>query len=126
MKEDDCFRLSFLGMEKLGPGGNEHTREVLRLFPAQSWGVIVDAGCGTDRQTITLAKELGLHVHAVDVCQLFLDELVDRAKMAGVAHQIQVQCVDMFPSFFNAVDQRSIHELESLRPKTYEEGKALA
>jgi hypothetical protein len=39
--------LLFGGMEKLGPGGNAHTLNVLRLLPKQRFGVVVDAGCGT-------------------------------------------------------------------------------
>ena len=51
--------LLFGGMEKLGPGGNAHTLHVLRLLPKQQFRVIVDAGCGTGRQTMVLAKALG-------------------------------------------------------------------
>jgi methylase of polypeptide subunit release factors len=51
--------LLFGGMEKLGPGGNVHTLNLLRLLPKRDLGVIVDAGCGTGRQTLALAKALG-------------------------------------------------------------------
>jgi hypothetical protein len=46
------IELLFGGMAKLGPGGNEHTLHVLRLLPKQQFRIIVDAGCGTGRQTL--------------------------------------------------------------------------
>jgi cyclopropane fatty-acyl-phospholipid synthase-like methyltransferase len=95
MNEDERIRLFFSGLEKLGPGDNEHTRDALHLLPARPAEVIVDAGCGTGRQTIALAKELGGPIHAVDIYPFFLDELLDRARKAGVAHQIQVHCMNM-------------------------------
>ena len=41
----DPIDILFGGMEKLGPGGNVHTSNVLRLLPQQRFHVIVDAGC---------------------------------------------------------------------------------
>jgi methylase of polypeptide subunit release factors len=58
--------LLFGEMEKLGPGSNVHTQYVLRLLPKRHFHSVVDAGCGTGRQTIVLAKELRTIIHAVD------------------------------------------------------------
>ena len=77
--------LLFGGMEKLGPGGNAHTLHVLRLLPTQQFHVIVDAGCGTGRQTLVLAKALGTLVHAVDAYEPFLHDLTQRTKAAGIS-----------------------------------------
>ena len=98
--------LLFGGMEKLGPGGNVHTLNVLRLLPKQQFHVIVDAGCGTGRQTLVLAKELGTLVHAVDSYEPFLNDLTQRAKAAGVEHLIQTHCMDMkdIPDVFQHID----------------------
>ena len=87
--------LLFGGMEKLGPGGNVHTLHVLRLLPKQRFQAIVDAGCGTGRQTMVLAKELDTRIHAVDSYEPFLNDLARRAKTAGLEHLVQMHCMDM-------------------------------
>lgn len=87
--------LLFGGMEKLGPGDNVHTMNVLNLLPKQQFRLIVDAGCGTGRQTMVLAKKLGTVVHALDTHKPFLDDLTRRAKAAGIEHLIQTYCMDM-------------------------------
>jgi trans-aconitate methyltransferase len=97
--------LLFGGMEKLGPGDNILTLHVLSLLPKHEFGAIVDAGCGTGRQTIALARRLGAPVHAVDSHQPFLNELVRRAKEAGIEHLVQPHCMDMkdIPSIFRDI-----------------------
>jgi cyclopropane fatty-acyl-phospholipid synthase-like methyltransferase len=100
------IELLFGGMEKLGPGGNAHTLHVLRLLPKRQFGVVVDAGCGTGRQTLVLAKELGTLIHAVDSYQPFLNDLARRAAEAGVQDLVQAHCMDMkdIPGFFQHID----------------------
>lgn len=100
------IHLLFGGMEKLGPGSNVHTLHVLRLLPKQQFRVIVDAGCGTGRQTMVLAKELGTLVHAVDSYEPFLDDLAQRTKEAGIEHLVQAHYMDMkdIPSVFRHID----------------------
>ncbi len=98
--------LLFGVMEKLGPGGNVHTLKVLRLLPKQQFQVIVDAGCGTGRQTLALAKELGTPVDAVDDYKPFLDDLGRRAKQAGLENLVRTHCMDMkdIPDVFPQID----------------------
>lgn len=98
--------LLFGGMEKLGPGSNAHTRHVLRLLPKQQFHDIVDAGCGTGRQTMVLAKELGTLVNAVDSYEPFLNDLTRRSKEARIEHLIQTHCMDMkeIPGVFQHID----------------------
>ncbi len=98
--------LLFGGMEKLGPGGNVHTLNVLRLLPKRRFQLVVDAGCGTGRQTMVLAKELGTPVHAVDSYGPFLNDLSRRAAAAGVERLIQTHCMDMkdIPNVFQQID----------------------
>ena len=93
------------GMEKLGPGGDVHTVRVLRFLPASEFRV-VDAGCGTGRQTIALARELGTVVHAVDLHAPFLAELERRAREAKVEHLVRTHCMDMkdIPGVFQNID----------------------
>jgi SAM-dependent methyltransferase len=98
--------LLFGGMEKLGPGGNVHTLNLLRLLPKRDLGVIVDAGCGTGRQTLALAKALGTPIHAVDSHQPFLSDLTRRAAEAGVERLVHAHCMDMkdIPEVFPHID----------------------
>lgn len=98
--------LLFGGMKKLGPGGNVHTLNVLRLLPRREFGVIVDAGCGTGRQTLALARELGTPIQAVDSYEPFLSDLARRVAEAGVAHLVQTHCMDMknIPGVFPHID----------------------
>jgi hypothetical protein len=56
MNETNPIDLLFKGMEKLGPGSNFDTLKVLNMLPREDYGVIVDAGCGTGRQTLVLAN----------------------------------------------------------------------
>jgi SAM-dependent methyltransferase len=106
MIDSDAVDLLFGGLEKLGPGGNAHTLRVLRLLPQREFRVIVDAGCGTGRQTLALAGELRTLVHAVDSHEPFLNDLVRRANAANLEHQVQVHCMDMkdIPRVFHGID----------------------
>jgi trans-aconitate methyltransferase len=106
MNTCDPVDLLFGGMEKLGPGDNAHTLHVMRLLPKQAFRVVVDAGCGTGRQTMALAKELGTLVHAVDSHEPFLNDLVRRAREAKVEQLVQAHCMDMqdIPQVFQDID----------------------
>lgn len=98
--------LLFGGMEKLGPGDNAHTAEVLRRLPKQDYSLVVDAGCGTGRQTLVLARELQTLVHAIDSHPPFLAELAARANSAELAHLVQTHEMDMkdIPERFQDVE----------------------
>src|SRR5262249_32694887 len=98
--------LLFVCMEKLGPGDNAQTSHVLGLLPKQTIRVVVDAGCGTGRQTLVLARELGTLIHAVDSYQPCLDGLVRRANDAQLAYFVRPHCLDMrdIPQVFPAID----------------------
>jgi trans-aconitate methyltransferase len=106
MSSYDPVGLVFGGMEKLGPGANAHTVHVLRLLPKKEFRVVVDAGCGTGRQTMALAKELSTLVHAVDSYEPFLNDLVRRAREAKVGQLVQAHCMDMkdIPEVFQNID----------------------
>ena len=106
MSTSNPIDLLFGGMEKLGPGGDLHTLNVLRLLPRQQFHAVVDAGCGTGRQTMVLAKELGPPVHAVDSYEPFLNDLRRRAEAAGIGRLIQTHCMDMkdIPAAFQPID----------------------
>ncbi|HTY63033.1 MAG TPA: methyltransferase domain-containing protein [Acidobacteriota bacterium] len=106
MNNSNAIDLLFGGMEKLGPGSDVDTRYVLGLLPKRSYRVVVDAGCGMGRQTLVLAKELGLRIQAVDLYEPFLKELSRRATDRGVAELIEPHCMDMkdIPDAFRQID----------------------
>lgn len=95
MNDSDPISLLFGGMEKLGPGDNAHTLHVLRLLPRQDFRVVVDAGCGSGRQTLVLAQALGNLVHAVDSHLPFLDDLARRAEAKQIRELVQTHCMDI-------------------------------
>ena len=102
----DPIGLLFGGMEKLGPGSDTETLHVLRLLPDRRFRLVVDAGCGTGRQTLVLARELGVLVHAMDSYQPFLNDLMHRARAAQVEHLVEAHCADMkdIPRTFQDID----------------------
>lgn len=106
MSTYDPIDLFFDGMEKLGPGSNADTLHVLRLLPEHQFRLIVDAGCGTGRQTLALASALGTVIHAVDSHEPFLNDLMRRAREAQLEHLVQVHCMDMqdIPRIFRGID----------------------
>lgn len=106
MNEYNPIDLLFGGMSQLGPGGEAYTLGVLRGLPERRYETIVDAGSGTGRQTIALARELGMVVHAVDSHAPFLEELRRRASEAGVARLVETHHMDMadIPRAFHDID----------------------
>jgi SAM-dependent methyltransferase len=106
MSATDPIALLFGGMEQLGPGDNFSTVHVLNLLPSRQFRLIVDAGCGTGRQTLALAQELRTPIQGVDSYQPFLDDLVERAKQQKFDHLIRTRCMDMkdIPHVFQDID----------------------
>ena len=106
MSTTDPVGLLFGGLEKLGPGDNADTLHVLRSLPRREFGTVVDAGCGTGRQTLVLARELGTRIHAVDSHEPFLMDLVRRAQEARVGHLVRARHLDMadIPRVFSDID----------------------
>jgi SAM-dependent methyltransferase len=106
MSEYNPIDLLFGGMGQLGPGGDAYTLDVLKTLPGGEFETIVDAGSGSGRQTIMLARELRKVVHAVDNHGPFLDDLRRRASEAGVGHLVETHLMDMaeIPRVFSAID----------------------
>lgn len=106
MSAVDPFDLLFAGLEKLGPGDNAHTRKVLKLLPQRKFNVVVDAGCGTGRQTLVLASELRTLIHAVDSRASFLEQLSQRARAAKLDRLVETHRMDMkdIPTVFTDIE----------------------
>ena len=106
----DPIELLFGGMAKLGPGSDNDTAHMLGLvqstaaLPADA--VVVDAGCGSGRQTIVLARALDRVVHAIDSHGPFLETLRERAAACGVDALIVTHEMNMkdLPDRFPRVD----------------------
>jgi len=99
--------LLFGNMKKLGPSSDADTRHALGLLPSRKFESIVDAGCGSGRQTIVLARDLNTLIHAIDAHQPFLDDLHRYAGDEGIGHLIQTHCMDTrkLPDAFRNVDR---------------------
>jgi cyclopropane fatty-acyl-phospholipid synthase-like methyltransferase len=106
MDEHNPIDLLFGGMEQLGPGSDEDTRLVLQNLAIHPDSTIVDAGCGTGRQTLVLARELGQRIHAVDRHEPFLIALSRRAEEEKLQAQIETHLLDMqeIPARFPKID----------------------
>ena len=61
---------------------------------------ILDIGCGPGMQTLDLAKPSQGEIIAIDFHQPFLDELIRRAKNAGLDKHIQARKMSMFEMDF--------------------------
>lgn len=106
MTSSDPIALLFGGLEKLGPGANTETLHVLGLLPKRRFRMVVDAGCGTGRQTLVLAKDLRVTVNAVDSYEPFLTDLQNRAQAAKLDSLVKTHCMDMkdIPEVFQGID----------------------
>jgi SAM-dependent methyltransferase len=87
----DVFWKLHRGLAKQGPGSDASTVRALALVggalpPSPR---ILDLGCGTGRQSLTLARSTGGHVTAVDVFGPSLAALRERAAAAGLAERIE-------------------------------------
>jgi len=77
-------------LPRQGVGADWCTREALgRLPPLRKPPAIIDLGCGPGRQTIVLANHFRTPIDAVDICPLFLDQMMDSAKAAEVDQWIR-------------------------------------
>jgi len=86
----DVFWALHAGLPKQGPGSDASTLRALALVGALPREPrILDLGCGTGRQSLTLARATGGHVTAVDVWPPSLATLRERAAAAGLAEQLE-------------------------------------
>ena len=88
---DESFIFTLMeGLPRQGPGSNACTEKAFSFTSIPKEGAeILDIGCGSGMQTITLARLApSAHITAVDIHQPFLDDLRQRALAAGVADRI--------------------------------------
>jgi ubiquinone/menaquinone biosynthesis C-methylase UbiE len=77
--------------ERQGPGSEKETLKALQLidFSNNPDLRILDLGCGSGGQTITLAQNINGQVTAVDLCSIFLDELHEKSEKLGLREKIE-------------------------------------
>lgn len=86
----------FKNNERQGPGCEEATLRALNLIEgSHRFEHILDVGCGTGAQTMTLAQKTNAQVFAVDVLPGFLEELTNRAACRGLLDRITVEKASM-------------------------------
>lgn len=98
MPDPDPIALLFGDLGQQGPGTDAHTARLLARIPREALppdALIVDAGCGSGRQSLVLATQLSRPVHALDTYAPFLDRLGQRAAAAGLADRIHPLQLDM-------------------------------
>jgi len=79
-----------------GPGSDASTLRALgALPPLDATHRILDIGCGSGAQTMTLARNCPAQIVASDFHAPFLETLMQRASAAGVAHRISTLQADM-------------------------------
>lgn len=72
-----------------GPGSEEATLKALSYVPhLNRKSRILDIGCGTGGQTITLAQNTAAHITAIDMLPRFLEKLVKRAQENNITDRI--------------------------------------
>ena len=87
----------FEELPRQGPGLDESTAHAYSLIPpVPNGGQILDIGCGSGMQTLTLARLYPQgKIIATDLHQPFLDDLNQRAKKSGLDKNIETHCVSM-------------------------------
>lgn len=80
----------FSSMERQGPGSSEVTIKALSFIDnIHERSNIVDLGCGTGGQTITLARNVPGNVTGIDSCPGFIDKLNDNARKLNLQNRVK-------------------------------------
>lgn len=76
--------------EMQGPGSDKETLKALDFIslPNGRELKVADIGCGSGRQTITLAQKINGQITAIDLFPEFLDELNEKSKNLGLTEKI--------------------------------------
>ncbi len=83
------------GLARLGPGDDESTLRALRLTELPPQPRILDIGCGTGAQTLTLAANTDGRITATDLVPGVLAALEERAAARGLASRVTPHAADM-------------------------------
>jgi len=97
MTETELLIDHYKNQERLGPGSDAETEKALQLikFSKTKSLKILDIGCGTGSQTLTLARNLNGHITAVDLFPEFLEKLNIKSKGLGYGKKITTNVCSM-------------------------------
>jgi ubiquinone/menaquinone biosynthesis C-methylase UbiE len=77
-------------MERQGPGSQEMTKKALSFIPSlNKHAEILDIGCGTGGQIMTLAKNTEAKITGLDLFSQFIDIFNENAQKIGVQNQVK-------------------------------------
>lgn len=80
----------FTGLPRQGPGDAASTRRALAMLPPLGpQARVLDLGCGTGAQTLTLAGLTSAHLLAVDLHPPFIAELTRLVRERGLADRVE-------------------------------------
>jgi cyclopropane fatty-acyl-phospholipid synthase-like methyltransferase len=83
-------------LPRQGPGDTASTLKALALVRGVGrTSRVLDVGCGTGPQTLTLAQHSGANVIAVDTHVPFITSLTEQARTLGLADRIEARIADM-------------------------------
>jgi SAM-dependent methyltransferase len=86
----------FKDLEYLAPGSDQETLKALHFIPKLSAkSQLLDIGCGTGRQTFTLAEHCDAHITAIDLSPDILDEFIQKEAYKKYQHRMDVQQASM-------------------------------
>jgi len=74
-----------------GPGRDIYTKKAYKIIPKTNKPKILDIGCGTGDQTITLAKISKGAITAIDIHQPYLDDLNKKIQKQKLQNQIKTE-----------------------------------
>ncbi len=92
---NEIFYEMFKQMPRQGPGKSGYTKKALSFCTIPDSPQILDIGCGTGAQTLSLAENTDGRITAVDNYGPFLEELRKKAKKSGLYEKIQIIQSDM-------------------------------
>jgi ubiquinone/menaquinone biosynthesis C-methylase UbiE len=92
---NEIFYEMFKQMPRQGPGKAEYTKKALSFCVIPDSPQILDIGCGTGAQTLSLAENTDGLIMAVDNYGPFLEQLKKKVKKSGFFEKIQIIQCDM-------------------------------
>ena len=100
--DDALLTELYKDIPKLGTGSPKTIRQVYDKLQLSTKPTILDVGCATGMSSIELAKISGGRVTALDINQVYLDILDDKAKEQGLSDRISILNQDLFAMDFEA------------------------
>ncbi|MCB0731154.1 MAG: methyltransferase domain-containing protein [Ignavibacteriae bacterium] len=86
----------FKDLPRLGPGSEQTTLKALSKIKLKNNSKVLDIGCGTGSQTITLAKNINGKITAIDINKPYLEKLKKFAEKNNLNSKINTVQQSMF------------------------------